>query len=153
MTKIITINTRLNQFFMVLTVFILLYESFHIRQGSIIKGVGFIMVTTLFYLYTKRIKLKESKKPKEEKEECKREAFYAQRMLERKVTHHILILIGTILMFLIIFGISSGLSFSSRRPSWEYHRDKQTWEKELDGLDSLPDTIPNGAEKITYYCA
>ena len=152
MTTAVATNTCFTYIFIVLTAIILVYECFHIRQGSIIKVVGFIVVTVLFYIYTKIIKSK-MKENDEEKEECKREAFYTQRMQERKVTHHILILLGTILILLIIFSISSVISSSSRRPSWEYKSDKRTWEKELYGLEALPDTIPKGAKEITYYCA
>lgn len=45
MTKINIINTRFTYIFTVLTAIILLYECFHIRQGIIIKVVGFIVVT------------------------------------------------------------------------------------------------------------
>ena len=142
MNKIITTNARLTHIFTVLTALIVLYEGFHIRQGSIIKVVGFIIVTILFYRYAKKTKLEA-----EANEECTRETFYVQRKQEKWIIYSILILIC-------IFGISSGISFStSRRPSWEYHRDKQRWEKEFAGLESLPDTIPKSAKETTYYCA
>lgn len=152
MTTLVATNTCFTYIFTVLTAIILLCECFHIRQGSIIKVVGFIVVTALFYVYTKIIKSK-MKENDEEKDDCKREAFFAQRIQERTVTHNILILLGTIIILLFIFSISSVISSSSRRPSWEYKRDKQTWEKKLDGLEALPDTIPKGAKQITYYCA
>lgn len=141
MNKVITINTRFTYIFTVLTALILLYEGFHIRQGSIIKVIGFIIVTILFYRYTKKTKLEA-----EENEECTRETFYVRRKQEKRIIYSILILIC-------IFVISNNISFSSRRPSWEYKRDKQAWERELYGLESLPDVIPKGAKKITYYCA
>lgn len=141
MAKIITINTRFTYTFTVLTAIILLYEGFHIRQGSIIKVVGFIMITALFYHYSKRTKMEA-----EENEECTRETFYARRKQEKWIIYSILILIC-------IFSISSNISYTSRRPSWEYKGDKQAWEKELYGLEALPDAIPKGAKEITYYCA
>lgn len=140
MTKVNAINTRFTYIFTVLTALILVYEGLHIRQGSIIKVIGFIIVTILFYCYAKKTKLEA-----EENEECTRETFYARRKQEKWIIYSILILIC-------IFGISSSLSFSSRRPPWEYKSDKRAWQKRISSLEAIPDTIPKGAEEITYYC-
>ena len=141
MTKIVATNTRFIYIFTILTAITLLYECFHIRQGSIIKVVGFTVVTILFYRYAKKTKLEV-----EEIKECARETFHVRRKQKKWIIFSILILIC-------IFSISSVISFVSRRPSWEYKSDKRTWQENFSSLEAIPDTIPKGAKKITYYCA
>lgn len=141
MTKIITTYARFAYTLTAITALVLLYEGFHIRRGSIFKAISFIVVTILFYHYAKKAKKEEDKDL-----ECTRENFYARRIQERRISLCILILIC-------IFVISSVISISGRRPSWEYHGDKQKLEKLDSRLKLLPDTIPQGAENITYYYA